>query len=734
MSKAYIGYDLGDGETITDITILDDQQTRTAVQTLFIPMEMPDNNTAGQAIPTAFAIDVNGNIVFASSILDDPTVYQQICVNFKRRPSDMVRKTNANRTNEIINAFDNGWPSSREVPEADFAELEKFSDIVVTFTNAVFNDPKYLTKVHDTIISCDSVMFCVGHPTRWDKLDIAIYKAILAKSILGAGVYAGKPSEFIMDAESRAAFLYVKDKTGAAILPQGKAALLIDVGSSTIDVTATTADSRNHLYNSGNNYLGVRCIDFIIRDWYLQKLKEDPEDWEVYKELVRRNPSMRMALALSCRKAKEEVFSLAAKKAKIGFADFAPVRITQNDVNTLVEEYPIADVLKDTIGIPEDVAKALSGKTWIQLFREFVTDQKTALEAQNISVGRIILTGSASKMPFVKEIVSEVYENLGEDGVLSDLNPSRSISMGLALIGPNDEKARRFEEEVEAYITDSVPDCISKNIPALADSLSEIADAEITALVKKHMTLWKEGGYTTLNDMTQGITSDCSKENLNRLLQNNPRYQEAINSWTVDKVGADIAVGLKGICDNYGVSGITLGQLNVFKVPDISIGNSVSVPTDVLTDAIAAVIAVIAGIVLYAILPVILVVVLELISVISVEICLLLCDLLLLIPGPGWVLLAGIAGVALFKALKNGGGEAKRRVGELVKKANLPGWARKLISDEKINAKLKDAKIKETIKQAIVKDDAKEQVISSISSSLRSQIEERIESIKYLIK
>lgn len=734
MTNAYIGYDLGDGETITDITILDDRQTRTAVQTLFVPMEMPDNNTPGQAIPTAFAYDENGQIVFASSILDDPAMYREICINFKRCPSDMVRKVEEKRANELIDIFEKGWPKSQEAPEVNFEKLEKFASAVITFTNAVFSDGKYYEKVHDAIVSCDSVMFCVGHPTRWSRLDVAIYKAILSRSVLGKGVYAGKPSQLILDAESRAAYLYVRDKTTAAILPKGKAALLIDVGSSTIDITATTSDSRNHLYNSGNNYLGVRSIDFLIRNWYLDKLKQDDDDWAVYQELISRNPTMKMALTLSCRKAKEDIYSLAAKKSRIVFADFAPVRLTQDDVNELVTSRPIASVLKESVEIPDDVVRALENKTWITLFREFVKEQKANLQAQHISVGRIILTGSASKMPFVKEVICDEFSELGEDGVLSDLNPSRSISMGLALVGPNDITARLFEARVNEFIKDGVPDCVDKSIPSLADSIGSIVESVIFGIVKKRMNEWKNGEFSTLNDMTKAIENDCSEKQINSLLQNDPRYGKAINDWAVNQVGKDVAVALKAICDRFGVTDLTVDQLNVLTIPDVAVGDSGGIPSDVLSNAIAAVVAVIASIVLYIILPTVLLVVLNIIAFISVDIAILLCDLLLLIPGAGWMLLIGIAGVVVFNALKDGGGEAKRKVTELIKKTNLPNWARKLISDEKLDKKLAQENIKDKVKKAILEDDTKRQISSSIAESLRSQIEGRIEEIKYKIK
>ena len=732
MSKAYIGYDLGDGETITDITILDDNAVRTSVQTLFIPMEMPDNNTAGQAIPTAFALDGNGKVMFASSILNDPELYRRICINFKRCPSDLMKATDPRRTEELIDLFHAGWPAPDLVPEADYARLTEFADAVITFTNAVFNDSKYCTRVHDAIISCDSVMFCVGHPTRWSRLDVAVYKAILSQSILGAGTYAGKKSELTLDAESRAAFLYVRDKTGATILPPGKAAVLIDIGSSTIDVTATTSDSRSHLYNSGSNYLGVRGIDFLIRDWYLDRLKEDPDDWAVYQELIRSNPTMEMALTLSCRKAKEEIYTVAAKRARINFADFAPVRLTQDTVNEMVHSQPVGRVLRETVGLPDEVAAALGNRTWVELFRDFLTEQKAELAAQHIDVGRVILTGSASKMPFVKELVEEVFSELGEDGVLSDMNPSRSISMGLALVGPNDEKARAFNDSVEELIHTTVPKCIDKSIGDLADSLGKVVETVIFLIVTRRLREWREGQFATLNDMTRAIEEDCSREKLDAVLQKNKAYNEAIRDWVINKVGVDIAIELKGLCDRFGVTNITVDQLNVFKISTVKI-DGLPNPTEGMLDAVMAVVSLIAGVVTYVVLPTIIGVVIGLIALISTDIALVLLGLLLSIPEAGLVLLIAIAGVAVVKAVRSGLAGAKDEILKKIQAYNLPKWSRKLVSDDKVLAKLGKSGMRGKIREAIMGEESKAEIVTSVSQNIREQIEQRMEAIKYLI-
>ena len=87
--KTYIGYDLGDGETIVDIATLDNSAVKQSVQTLFKAMTMPDSNTPGLAMPTVYGYDSNRRIAFASSILMDFENIDDVVINFKRRPSDI---------------------------------------------------------------------------------------------------------------------------------------------------------------------------------------------------------------------------------------------------------------------------------------------------------------------------------------------------------------------------------------------------------------------------------------------------------------------------------------------------------------------------------------------------------------------------------------------------------------------------------------------------------------------
>ena len=743
----FIGFDLGDGESITDIAVLDDTSVEQRFKITFIPMTMPDSNTPGQAIPTAYGYDKNnGMLVFASSILVAPDDAYDIHINFKRRPSDLLGPISQERLKAIEERLsaramkEQGAPGQAECPELFTDSMQKFQEAVVTFTNAVFEDPKYKAAVVGQSINSSKVVFCIGHPTKWLPVDVAIYRFILSASVLGEKTYAGKPAEMVLAAESRAAFLYVKNQGNSFSVDEGKSVLLIDVGSSTIDVSALTMDSRNVEFNSGNNYMGARSIDFLIRDWYIGNLAKDPADWAAFQEMLDLNKTLDQTLTLFCRIAKEKVFSLKAHKAKIGFLpNFPDPMLTIDQVCSLASEMPIGPVLKQYAVIPANVADSMGRKSWIYLFREFIQECRAKMEAENINISRIILTGSASQMPFVREVVQGVYAELGEDAILKDMDTSRSISMGLALVGPSALMAERFSNAVNNLMETEVPQCIRDNLPALADELSiVIQNIIVENIVKKHVRKWRKREYKTLNDMTAAIERDCRQDKLSPLLLGNKAYNDTIGNWMKDKVGADIAQRLMKICERFGVKGLTLDSLNVMKTPDIHLDGLNFGPLDPIMDAIAVVVGIVAGVITYSILPVIIGVIIGIIMLISFDFAMLLLGLLASIPGVGLPLLIAIAGVAVANMIIAGKDGAKQKVASQVQAYDLPQFARDLLTDEKVDEQIKktgkDGKtMAQKIKEAIMEDESCTAIVNGVKESVNEQVAKRADRIMYVL-
>lgn len=731
--KTYVGYDLGDGETITDLVTLESGKSTT--KTVFDNMTMPDTVIPGQAMPTIFAFDESGDVIFSQTISADPEAVRNIIVNFKRCPGDLLGGDASVPIAEQIDFIKNcsDWPGASVWAEGNSPEMLNFKNSVIAFTDAIFTDGNYVNRLRSAAQSSDEIVFCVGHPTNWTALDIAIYELILKNSVLGAGKYEGKKSSIILEAESRAAFLYSKDVEAFGRLPKGSSVLLIDVGSSTIDITAMTASSNNHQYNSGSNYLGARSIDFIIKNWYLEKIRRQPANWSMYQSLVKKNPTIPSALTLSCRKAKEQLYSSPSGMAVINFGLFPGVRLTAKELDEIIDATPIADILRDTIRLSDQECAHMGDKSWKKLFKEFLTEKKAEMTKQGISIGCVILTGSASKMPFVPKIVLEVFNEVSSDSLQYDMDPSRTISKGLALVGPSNEKSKAFQDDLNQLVNEKLPDIIETNIPALGQEMGKVISDVLTPKMKQRIMSWKNGDIDTLNEMNAKIKADCSEEKLTELLSDNEAYLSVIQEWLRDKVGRDIAVELKGLCDKYGVRDIGIDDLNIMTLPTINLGPVPLDPLDFM-DMISAVVALISGVVAYVSITTIMAVVVVVLSFISESLATSLFLALVGMGPMGWAILGAVVAVSVAALVAGGFDAVKEKFKDKVMGWNLPKIARQTMSDEKIDKSFKDAKLPKQIEDAFKDEKLKSDIVSKISTNLKGQIEKRAEDIKYAIE
>ncbi|MBQ9116961.1 MAG: hypothetical protein IJY04_08045 [Clostridia bacterium] len=730
--KTYVGYDLGDGDTITDILNVDPGKSAANVE--FRDMSMPDTFYSGQAMPTVFSFDDEiGDVIFSQSITVDPESVKNIVAYFKRRPSDLLDIVGdvSSELEEIRDLTE--WSDNYFQRLGCGEEMLRFKNSVTTFTNAIFSDENYLRRLRSALGDSEEIEFCVGHPTDWSELDVELYKLILKGSVLGAEEFEGKKASMRMEAESRAAFMYSRWNTAFSVFPSDKSILLIDVGSSTIDITVMKLSSQNHQYNTGNNYLGARSIDFMIRDWYLEKIKQQPVMWEMYQSMVNKNPTVSNALTLSCRRAKEQIYSFTKRRSVIGFGLFPGIELTQDELERIIDETPVSRILKENLGLSAYEAEIIGNRSWKELFRDFLIGKKEEMEDQGIELGGIILTGGASRMSFVPQTVKEIFDGIPEENVIYDMDPSRSISKGLALAGLSRDRAEVFDADVRHLIDEKLDKIIGDNIPTLGSEMGKVISDILTPKMKKHVLSWRDGEIDTLENMNKRIKEDCREEKLAGILFNDRRYIQVVESWLKNKVGMDIALELKEICDKYGVRNIKIDDLNIMNMPSIDIGD---IPIDPLEfmDTLSAVIAVIAGIVSATSVVSIMAVTVVVLSIISETLA---TSLFLLLAGmglPGWTVIAAIIGISVAKLVSGGVRKFKELFRERVMGWNLLKPLRKMVSIAKIDESFQKADLPGQIEKAFENEELKNDIVEKISENLREQIERRAEEIKYAIR
>lgn len=734
MKKMYIGYDLGDGETIANVVFHDSDEK--ALKEIPKDLTMPGEKTEGKAIPTAFALE-NGTekVVFASYIAQASEDVHDIHTNFKRRPSDLLSDRSA-AENAFHSVDDASWDKLNSFMTP---ALEEYKDNVTRFTDAVFGNADFKERLKGLIAGqgdIAEIVVCVGHPTKWDKLDCAIYKAVLKESIFGQRTYLDVPISILVAAESRAAFLYVRD-SGSSNGKFNNMVLLIDVGSSTIDVTAVEGNARNNAYNAGHNYLGARIIDALIMEWYLDKLKEK-EEYEEYEELIKQNPNMENALLISCRLAKELIYGSDTSVARITFGDFRPIRLSRDELEGLMD-VPIAPIMQKHFAYSPEIVNKVGALSWKGALKQFLSEQKAELERCKFNVESIILTGSASKMPVVKEVAVSVLTM----PVFFDNEPSKTISKGLSLVGYSNDKSLEFQAEAQKILDTDILEVIRNDLPELAEGLStRITDMVCDDMVIPKLLSWKKGGYTTVQSVLDEIKDECAGDTFAKKIEEDNECKTIMQEWMANKLGQDIAIKLHDLCERYHINDITVDQLNILNIHanaslfSGSLDKSVTEGVMSMTDIIFNIVAVITGILTYAIAPTLIVTILSIITAISTTIGFLLIDIILAIPGIGLGILLVIAGIAAGKAAKGQLENMKDALADKVVKADLPAVARKAVTEKKLMASVYDqkSKIRTQMAESIIQEENTAEITGKISETINEQVEKILDDIKYIIE
>lgn len=126
--------------------------------------------------------------------------------------------------------------------------------------------------------------------------------------------------------------------------------------------------------------------------------------------------------------------------------------------------------------------------SWSGHCRSFFWTAKKRLEEKNVFVRNIIITGGASRMPFIVEICRETFPD-ERIRILHDSNPQFSVSRGLCFSGYKDFQAVMVLDEIEDMILKKV----KLELDHLADGITDAIASEVYELVKTEIGRWKQG-------------------------------------------------------------------------------------------------------------------------------------------------------------------------------------------------------------------------------------------------
>ncbi|MGW1956461.1 Hsp70 family protein [Streptomyces sp. NPDC001920] len=262
-------------------------------------------------------------------------------------------------------------------------------------------------------------LMVVGHPAGWDPQVVDTYAEFL--KIRGIGIR--------LLPESQAALVHVRRPDPDRSIteqPRDSRVLVVDIGSSTTDLTLIT-DMEPRSLPLGSDF-GCRRIDFQVADLVTERLHDN----EILRAALSADGG-REFLLLACRRAKEAQFT--GTQAEILNQPFNPRFL------------PIVELAWGWLRSLEIPALVAAPGGWADEFRALLARARRLMEDQDPD--QVVLTGGGSRMPFTRRICGEIFP----DAVVhNDPEPAFSVARGLALAGYTELRLERFRTALDALL------------------------------------------------------------------------------------------------------------------------------------------------------------------------------------------------------------------------------------------------------------------------------------------
>lgn len=404
--------------------------------------------------------------------------------------------------------------------------------------------------------------FYVGCPSGWSISEREEYQKLLKES--------GIPLLFVVP-ESRAAFMQAKEGGKLSYDKLKSSVLIVDIGSSTTDFTLVKS-LHEIPTDFGSNALGASLIDKAI----FARTLANHEEKALLERVFEEYPHHQARCELACRKAKEDYFSneqlySTAQSFARGF----------ESINEQIYFIPQVNraIVEELLNQP---SSELGQKSWIQSFREAVSEAKEKLDQQGIMPKVVLMTGGASRMKFSRQICEEIFPE-PETQVLPDPEPERCIALGLARVGRWDLRAAAFKEEInKLFDSNKLKDLIKKHIPELIEVLTEpLSDSLIENAVKPSLKDWQKNQVRTLADVE--ISMKRRVEQWLKSEQAKQIIKAKCIAWFNSKIQPDLAEETDYICQKFQIPRSSLrfekGIDPAVVSPELKIGDAILADT-----------------------------------------------------------------------------------------------------------------------------------------------------------
>lgn len=404
--------------------------------------------------------------------------------------------------------------------------------------------------------------FFLGCPSGWSIRDRQAYQKLSQD--------AGIPRVSVVP-ESRAAFMQAKEGGKLGYDKLKSAVLIVDLGSSTTDFTLVKSLHEIPM-DFGSNALGASLIDRAI---FAQTLANH-EDKALLERVFEQYPHHKARCELASRKAKEDYFSNEQLYSQ-------PQSFARGFESINEQIYFIPQINQSVMGeILHQPLPELEGKSWIESFREAISEAKETLSREGIVPKVLLMTGGASRMTFTRQICEEIFPE-PDTQVRPDPEPERCIALGLARVGRWDLRAAAFKKEVnQRFDTKTLKTIIERHIPELIELLSQPLSAGlIENAVKPGLKDWRNNKIRTLANLEEQMKQQAEAWIGSDLARQIVKNQSV--TWFNSKIQPELAAETDPICQRYQIprsslrfeEGIDTAVIN----PELSVGDTILADT-----------------------------------------------------------------------------------------------------------------------------------------------------------
>ncbi len=473
----YIGFDLGDGESAVALL-----EQGSSIEP--IVQEIGGNQSVISAVGLQNGRIVVGEQAYAGALSQD------LAVRFKSRFTDD--------------------PSAAE-------DVARFARGVLA-----------ALKEQDILQSDDH--FVVGCPAGWNAACRLRYQSVLERAGL-------KGLQII--SESRAAFLYAKyAKTVALDIDvMRESALVVDIGSSTLDFAYIVDGRETGVGTFGDTHLGGGVLDAALLERAMEKCPHAEKIRQVFAECR----SWRSYIELEIRKLKERYYEQETDDPKTVVKK--QLRVCYDGVQKLSVTLDAPEMTR----LIEQPLDMLNGRSFTEAVQAALENARMVTREQPPRL--VLLTGGASRMQFFQALCRESFPNAV---VVCCPEPEFSIAKGLAYAGWIDENLRAFRQTIANEVTDERVGQIARaRLPELTPSVvTTLTDLILAEAAIPIASLWKTGQIDTLEEMNGQMAARIRRVMGSALAEQ--ALEPVIVKW-VGGLSTELQQIIDPICDQYGV-------------------------------------------------------------------------------------------------------------------------------------------------------------------------------------